>query len=460
MENAFQRPDLESYIIDFINKKEESKDVLILSGARQIGKSTILDNLTRDRPRLFLNLERKRSLADQINLCAEFTDFENLLFDEFHFDPAKQILIIDEAQSAPQLSLFVRFMKEQWKFATVVLTGSLIGEMNVPHSRAPVGRETHLEMWPMSFTEFLMAHEKPSLVKTLSQYKPGDAISQSQHERLLELFDLYINVGGLPEVVRYQLNGKNYKKRRHDLLKTYEDDFIRYFSLDQVNLFRRCLNAVAVNVGSPSKDSQAVRVDSPGYKKVAEILARLEQWRLLIKCEQLAIEPEQNKFHPKRYFYDVGMLGDLRLRGTETLHIGNLSHPILRTPLGGIIENSMALSLRRQFGENLFGIRLSHQTEIDFAVKEGSFVFPMECKMSVRFKKNFLPSLSHYLKTYTTHGTGFLFYGGIPLTEAIPGVYILPYYLADQTKRLIASIKTPSSVPKKDRSRRYPVPLI
>ena len=445
MKDTFARPHVAGRLNDFINKINESKDVLILSGARQIGKSTLLDHLTRGRPRLFLNLEQKRDLADKINRCEEFSDFESLLADEFNFNPARQILIIDEAQCAPQLGLFVRFMKEEWKSATVILTGSLIAEMNVRNSRAPVGRETHLEMWPMSFKEFLLAHKKKSLFKALQQYHLGDTFSQSLHERLVEHFDLYLKVGGLPEIVQYQLQGRDYKKRRFDLLKTYEDDFVRYFSLDQVNLFQRCLNAVAVNIGSPSKDSQAVRMDSPGYKKVADIYARLEEWKLFIKCEQLTVEPEQNKFHPKRYFYDVGMLGDLRLKGVETLHLRDLSHPILRTHLGGIIENAVALSLRRQFGESLFGIKLSHQTEVDFGVKEGDLVFPIECKMSVRFKRNFLPSLAHYLKTYTTHGRGFLFYGGPPIAEPIPGVFVLPYYLADELQRLIRDrIKTPT----------------
>ena len=175
MKDTFARPHAAGYLNDFINKINESKDVLILSGARQIGKSTLLDHLTRGRPRLFLNLEQKRDLADKINRCEEFSDFESLLADEFNFNPARQILIIDEAQCAPQLGLFVRFMKEEWKSATVILTGSLIAEMNVRNSRAPVGRETHLEMWPMSFKEFLLAHKKKSLFKALQQYNYFDA---------------------------------------------------------------------------------------------------------------------------------------------------------------------------------------------------------------------------------------------------------------------------------------------
>jgi predicted AAA+ superfamily ATPase len=305
-----------------------------------------------------------------------------------------------------------------------------------------VGRETFFEMWPMSFKEFLHALEKPSLIKSMSHFHLGDSINELTHDRFLEAYQQYLQVGGLPEVVEYFIQGKDYQKLRLDLLKSYEEDFVRYFSIDELNLFRRCLEAVAVNVGSPSKDTQVVRLDAPGYKKVSKLFFRLEKWKLIFKCEQWGLHPEKNKFFPKRYLYDVGILNYLRLKSLPSINIKDIASPLLRTPLGGLIENAVALGLRIQFGDNLFGLRLSSRVEIDFATKQADKIFAIEAKLSLKFKQNYLMPLKSYLEVTQGLSHGFLLYGGPPKREVISKIEILPFYLADELKRLISELAT------------------
>ncbi|HBF13790.1 MAG TPA: hypothetical protein DDW49_10490, partial [Deltaproteobacteria bacterium] len=426
---------LESPLKATIEEKTQHKNVLVLSGARQVGKSTLISHLLQEKPFLLLHLEKNPSIAAQIDRCENFEDFENYLQGEHQFNPTQKILVIDEAQVSQKLGSFVRFMKEEWKEATVILTGSLINELYRETPRRPVGRETYFTLWPLTFKEFLKAMDQDSLVETMEKFHAGNTLSTISHERFAKYFDLYLNVGGLPEVVRAYKDQKDYRKVRADIYKTYEDDFVRYFSIDDVNLFRRCLEAVASNVGSPSKDSHVVRVDSPGYKKVASIYARLEKWHLLIKCEQLGLQPEENKFSPKRYLYDVGILGDLRLKGIPTGSIRELSSSMTRTPMGGLIENAVALSLKTQFEDDIFGLKLSSRAEIDFGVKYKGLIYPVECKLSERFKENFLVSLKTYHTKMATNTPSFLLYGGLPLSKE--NIYVLPFYLADELKRLI-----------------------
>lgn len=427
---------ISSQIADFIKEKSDRKNVLALAGARQVGKTTTLQAIMADRPCLFLNLEKTPSVAEQIDRCTDFAEFDAYLREAQRFDPQRQILVIDEAQQSRQLGRFVRFMKEEWHGATVILTGSLLSEL-YHDVRRPVGRETFLEMWPMSFKEFLLAMAQTSLVTTLEQFQFGDAIPPATHERLLHWFSEYLLVGGLPEVVAYYQAGKDFLRRRADIYKSYEDDFVRYFSLDDVNLFRRCLEAVAANVASPSKDSQVVALDRPGYKKVASIFARLEQWRLLIKCDQRGYVPEKMQFFPKRYLYDVGVLGDLRLRGFPRIRIDDLATPALRTPLGGMIENALAISLRAQCGESLHGIKLSSRAEIDFAVRLGNVVHPIECKLSLTLKGQFFRGIHMYHQLCGRRPTSLLFYGGSPEARPKDAIYILPFYLCDEARRLL-----------------------
>lgn len=437
MVEFYQRPSYTRYLIDFIEDTFYPKNVLIVTGARQVGKTTLIQKILQGKPHLFFNLEKESNLVSEIDQCINFKDFEDYLKIKHHFIPSKTILFIDEAQRSEKLGDFVRFMKEEWKKATVILSGSLVNELYRTTQRRPVGRETYLEIWPFSFKEFLIALNQNELVQILSDFKLGQTLSPIKHQLFLNFFNEYMKVGGLPEVIQYYQHKKDYQKRRKDIYKTYEDDFVRYFSLEEVNLFRRCMEAVAVNVGSPSKDTQAIRLDAPGYKKIAGIFSRLEKWKLIIKYEQLGIEPEKNKYHPKRYLYDTGVLTDLRLKGLETLGVENLSNNLLRTPLGGIIENILAHSLKVQFEDNVFGTKLSTQAEVDFIVKHKEVVYPVECKLALKFKKNHLTSLQTYLDRLTTKSCGFLFYGGLPQEKPYHNCYLLPYYLIDELKRLL-----------------------
>lgn len=427
----------EKEISHFIQAKEEHKNVGILIGARQVGKSSLVEKVIGKKAHLLLNLEKNSSFAEQIDHCEDFEDFEDYLKEQHHFDAQKQILVIDEAQQSLKLGSFIRFMKESWKKATVLLTGSTASEIYSAEIRSAVGRETFFELWPLNFKEFLRALEQDSLVKTLENFELGQNISESKHERFLDYYTKYLQVGGLPAVVLAYKEGKDYQKTRSDIFKSYEDDFVRYFSLDEVNLFKRCLDAVAANVGSPSKDSQAIRLDAPGYKKIAGIFARLEKWKLLIKCDQVGRSPEASKLFPKRYLFDVGILSQLRLRGIQDIHLKEIESPVLRTPLGGILENALALSFRIQFGESLFGLKLSTQSEVDFAIKINGNIYPLECKLALKFKLNHLSALKTALETVSPKGEAFLFYGGRAQEKSIGKIWVLPFYLADEVGRLI-----------------------
>lgn len=425
--------DIKLDLLNHINEVAEHKLILILRGARQVGKTTILRELVKDKKHLFLDLERTPSMTTAIDQCADFDEFTKTLKDQFQFEPQGNILVIDEAQQSEKLGGFIRFMKEEWRFCTVIVSGSTVSEIYRAPTRQAVGRETYLDMWPLSFVEFLKALKQDSLVEIILTLSPATTITDLQHKRFKEFFNDYLRVGGLPAIVNAYLEKTDYRLLRRDILKSYENDFIRYFSLDDINLFRRAMSAVAHNVGSPSKDAHVARADTPGYKKVPTIYSRLEQWRLMLKHEQLSIEPEQNKAHPKRYLYDVGILWDLRLKGLTEVDLDNLSSNVLRTPLGGMIENAIALSLNQQFPDGVFGIRLSHQTEIDFGIKHQGVVVPIECKMALRFKQNYLKGLFTYQQKTARQNSSILLYGGQKMNLPT-NVHVLPFYVCDGIK--------------------------
>src|SRR3989338_2174103 len=325
----------------FIELNQPHKDVLIVSGARQVGKTTLIDHVLSQSKRrcLKIDLEKAPSFVEKIDLTRDFDEFFKLLKDEFSLSTENnEILFIDESQFSRRLGSYVRFMKENWTAVTVILSGSLIGEIHGEDVRRPVGREKFLDIWPFTFKEYLKALGHDSLVETLGDYRFGAEISESTHRRFLEDFDLYLKTGGLPAVIDAQRSGGNWRDTILDIYKTCENDFARYFGIENTNLFGRALSAVAANIGSPSKMSQVIKVDAPGYKKVADILARLERWKLVIKVEQIGRAPEQFNFPPKRYVYDSGVLNYLRFRGRPDLAISMVEDAFIKTAMGGALE--------------------------------------------------------------------------------------------------------------------------
>lgn len=423
----------------FIELNQEHKDVLIVSGARQVGKTTLINHVlgSINKNYVSIDLEKRPSFATKIDMTKGFDEFAKLVTDELSFSPDNNdILFIDEAQISHLLGSYVRFMKEEWKKSTVIISGSLISELHNEDIRRPVGREKHLQMWPFTFKEFLKAIGHDSLVDTITNYKLGEKLTELEHERLLENYDIFLKVGGLPAVIDAYKSGVKWQDTIMDIFKTYEDDFVRYFGIENTNLFGRSLSALASNLGSPSKNSQIIKVDAPGYKKVSDILARLELWCMVIKVEQTGKIPEQLNFPPKRYLYDLGILNYLRFKGRSNLALSEIEDVFLKTAFGGMVENAVAISLKNQARE-VVGMKLSKNSEIDFGIKIRDDFLPIECKASKKFKSQQATSIINYCKLFHLK-RGLVFNLGVPcrFERGDIIVYSLPAYMVDETGRL------------------------
>jgi predicted AAA+ superfamily ATPase len=130
-------------ISDFLRDSSPNKNVLLVEGARQVGKSSLVSNALAnvESKSYALNLERDARLCSFIDECRDFRDYEALLRDRVGFDPAKgEVLFIDEAQESRRLGGFVRFMKEEWHQVSVILSGSTLARLFREDQRYPVGR--------------------------------------------------------------------------------------------------------------------------------------------------------------------------------------------------------------------------------------------------------------------------------------------------------------------------------
>jgi hypothetical protein len=387
----------------FIQSEVPHKDVLLVEGARQVGKtSLVVAALGRTRRKtVSVNLERDAVMRSAIDRCAEFGEFEELLADRCRFDGAAgQVLFIDEAQESLELGGFVRFMKEEWPGATVILSGSTLKRLFRADDRYPVGRVKRLTLGPFTFTEFLTALGETTLAKQILQGEP--VVSGNRHQRLLELFDRFLETGGLPEVVLAHAREEDHRSVRAAIIAGYEQDFIRLFGEDAIHLVNACFRSVANFVGGVSKNTAVV--PNPGSKvnaRINETFARLESWHLLLRSDQKGPSPEAGQhFLPKRYLFDTGVLRHLRESSVPSISILHTLDAAARTPLGGILENQTAIELKRSPAALTGWKRSPSGGEIDFIHKIADTPVPIECKASLGINRRHMKGLLAYLSAY------------------------------------------------------------
>ena len=398
--------DLQQYIAD----ATPFKPVLLLEGARQVGKTTLAERVLQQSPKraVHVNLERDALIRSAFDDCRDFAEYEDVLRDRFDFQgDADQVLFIDEAQESRKLGEFARFMKEEWPKATVILSGSTLTRLFRPKTRYPVGRVRRFILGPFSFSEFLLAQDKKHLAGLV--LSDCSRISGQRHAQLLELFDAFLAVGGLPAVVQAYASGGDHRLVLRQIIADYEQDFIRILGEESIDIARACLRSVANFAGGVSKNTTVV--PAPGNRvneRINHVFARLESWHLVLRSDQKGTSPQASHgYLPKRYLFDTGVLRELRESAVPFISSVNTLSAAARTPLGAVIENQTAIELARS-GTDLSGWkRTPSGAEIDFIVKQGDTVLPVECKAALTVNRKHMRGIAGYLRLYGLR-TGYL----------------------------------------------------
>lgn len=415
---------------------------ILIEGARQVGKTTMVQQVlaSLELPVHAVDLEERALLRSQIDACREFREFEDLLRDELGFDPtAESVLFMDEAQESSALGRFVRYMKERWRQTRVILTGSTLTRLFREDTRFPVGRVTRLRLRPFSFPEFLHASGQAHLAEAVDL--EGTSLTKTRHRTLLEHLDRYLQVGGLPLVVLDHVAGRNDRQRRAEILADYEQDFIRLFGENTIAIVMGCLRSVANFVGSPSKNSSVI--PSPTNRineEIKRVFGRLESWGLILRADQRSISPEASHRHlPKRYLFDTGLLRHMRELAVPSIRILDTLDAQLRRPLGGILENQLAIELMEQAGALAGWKKTPAGLEIDFVVDIDGHPIPVECKATTVLKKTLLKGVRGYLDLYGIQTGAVVSLAPFDIVQTAEGTRVvnIPLYLADRMVELL-----------------------
>lgn len=209
--------------------EKENRKPLILRGARQVGKTTIVEQFgTEFENFLSINLEKKevRALFETTDNVQQLLSLL-FLYGSVQQYPGRTLIFMDEIQSSPQAVALLRYFYEELPDVYVIAAGSLLETMLDRHISLPVGRVEYLALHPCSFIEFLQATGEERFVDLILRA----SLPVAFHQQLMALFNTYALIGGMPEIVARYAAKKDIvslSDTYNQLLNAYKNDVEKY----------------------------------------------------------------------------------------------------------------------------------------------------------------------------------------------------------------------------------------
>jgi len=416
-------------------KDRDNKMCLLVKGARQVGKTFIIEQFARENYKrlVSINFEKKpayRSIFDgdldtetiikQISLRVPGTELIS----------GKTLLFLDEIQSCPRARTALKFLTQDGRF-DVIATGSLLGINYKDVPSFPVGYVEHLEMFSLDFEEFLWANGVPpgSVADIREYYDNKTAVPTAMHERMLELFREYIVVGGMPKVVDEFVTTQNFAnvlKIQKAIINDYADDIAKYAIGTEKTKARACFLSIPKHLAKDYKKFQYSIVERGGNaRKFAGSLMWLYNAGIIDFCYNLAIpelplEGNAKSAEFKVYMRDTGLLMAMLEEGSqEDVIDGNLG--IYK---GAIYENIIA-DIFSKLGKKLYYFEQNGKLEIDFFIRHNKIATAVEVKSADNTKSKSMEAViakygvKHGIKLSTKNVGGTERVDSLPLYMAI-----------------------------------------
>lgn len=377
-------------------KNSPERKPLLLKGARQVGKTYLLEEFGKKefKNTFYLNFEKDKSLTKIFSLDLNPKRIINEI--GVHFQKSVNIehdlIIFDEIQACAEALTSLKYFCEKLPAAFIACAGSLLGVYLTPVSY-PVGKVDKLYMYPMSFGEFLLACGEEEMSYILDSITTQSQTSDYIHEALWEKLKCYFVVGGLPEVVSQYVNHREdtflaFEKVRHkqrDLVEDYFADIAKHSGKVNAMHIKRIWQSVPEQLAS-SQDGSAkkfkFREAIPGidrYSKLADAIDWLENAGLVLKIHivsessiPLKAFKKENSF--KLVLFDVGILGAMCDLDPRTL----LAHDY-GTYKGYFAENYVAQALTYKDHQDLYCWE-GKTAEVEFVRQLHGALIPYEVK--------------------------------------------------------------------------------
>lgn len=367
-------------------KQDKKHKPLILRGARQVGKTTVVNEFGSQFDNyLYFNLERNEN-AKLFEMEIPLDDLVNMLYASVGKvkKEGTTLVFIDEIQNSPKTIALLRYFYEQRPDLYVIAAGSLLENLVDVKVSFPVGRVQYLALRPCSFSEFLGAIGKNNLLAVLSQKAE---YTVAFHEQLMHLFNQYTIVGGMPEAVQQYAETQDVigiEDVYETLVQVYKDDSEKYVRGNKLTDVVRFV--LSYGWAFSGETITLGNFANSGYKsrEVGEAFRLLEKAMLLeliypVSSTQLPIIPETKRM-PKLIWFDTGLVN--YQAGIRKEIIG--STDMVDSWRGHIAEQITAqelLTLDDRVGQHRsFWAKPNNGAEVDFIFAHNSKLYPIEVK--------------------------------------------------------------------------------
>lgn len=366
---------------------------LLIRGARQVGKTYSVRQLAKSfKYYLEVNFESDRSVhsffSKDLNpneICMNLSAYYNVPIID-----SKTLIFFDEIQSCPNAISALRFFYEKRPELHLVAAGSLLEFALQELPSFGVGRIDNLFMFPLSFDEFLLAMGEENLHQLKSNRDFNSPLAQPLHSKLLDYIQKFLFLGGLPEVVHYFAENKDYLQAQRildRLIIAYEDDFAKYKKHAPISRLREVFRYVVFQAGKKFNISKAS--ESSNHAQIKEALELLEMSGLVYRIKHTAANgvPLGAEVNPKSFkviLFDHGIFQ--RLLGLElsvlltekdftSINKGNLAEQFVGTEIiknqAGFNRPQLYYWQREKRGSN---------AKVDYLIQKSNDVIPIEVK--------------------------------------------------------------------------------
>lgn len=369
-------------------KKSDKKNALLVTGARQIGKTHAIRTFAKKNYKTFLEINfidtpsAMKIFDSDLNVNTLITAIT--AFSQQELIPGKTLIFLDEIQECPRARTAIKFLVEDGRF-DYIESGSLLGVNYKEVPSYPVGFEEVYQMYPLDFEEFCWANgiqnETISYLENCFQNKTP--VNEAVHQKMIQLFRYYVIVGGMPAVVQSFVDTHDIAKSLHlqkDIIALYRQDISKYSKNDKERI-KDIFDRIPSELNSKNRRFSLADINTNArMNRYESSFMWLADAGVTLPCYNvkeltLPLEPNELRNLMKVFMNDTGLLC--------AMSIGNIQFEIiqgnLEVNMGSIIENIIAQELTangfklRYFDRKNFG-------EVDFLIQKNSELIALEIK--------------------------------------------------------------------------------
>lgn len=389
-------------------KDSEGRKPLILQGARQVGKTYIV-NLFGAREYanvVYLNFEKE----PELEAFFENLDSQNILkkiaiFKRKEILPKHTLLIFDEIQACPKAMTALKYFCEDANEYHIIAMGSLLGvSVNRTQSSFPVGKVQFMNLYPMDFEEFLLATNNQPLIDAIKTcYINNMPLEKPLHEQALELYRNFLYVGGMPAVVEEYLKNHNYdlvKIVQQDILNAYFDDMGKYNKASEIPKTRLVYKNISTQLAKENKKFKYSSIKTGGrsreFEDAIEWLCLAGVANQLYRLDKIKLPLETNKALDDFKFYmnDVGLCCASQNILIDDILFDNSEFNDFK---GGLTENYVNNQMIVNQNKCFYWTS-SNQAEVDFITRLNKDIVPIEVKSNDNIRAR---SLNVYMGSFS-----------------------------------------------------------